>query len=887
MTNNDQCLAHLRAGGWVLTRSQRQARILRHLHDRARLAAGEVIWPTARVVPLATWLNLQWQEAAAERPELPELLPAGAITWLWRETVAADAGGLLDPAALGASARTSWLQLREHSGDSAGLRQWPLTHDQRAFLRWSTAVERMLSDRAAADAGDLTRLAVQMNALPPAGMPLLFAGFHRLTPAQSTMIAALRDRGWRLELVSPATAQARQWRHAAADPVAEERVLASWLRSRLEADPAGIHAVIIPGLAGRREALERTLAGQLQPALELPGGTALDRVFDLAGGTPLRQHAVVAGALDALQCLPGLIGWELASRMLRSQWLAGAGGEGPARLRAELALRSADPRLEWGSQALAEHATRHGATGFAATLAATGVRASGPRRQGAGAWAEHFGQALAAWGWPGERQLTSGEYQAAEALRTVLRELASLDRVAGSLDLQQALAELARATAAPFQPERGEPAVFVLDALEPPGLWFDSLWIAGLTAAAWPQPTAVDAWLPIEIQRRLGMPGITAEDRVAAAREALTEWQRSCGELVLSWTCTEDDTAVDASVMLPDCPPLPVPAAPPRREDLLFAARQLEVHESDPAPARGPEPARGGARLLELQARCPFRAFAELRLAAAPLEEPGPSPDPLRRGRVLHRALEYFWLETGSRSGLQALAPEQLEERVAGAVGRALRDRLPAGSGVRGSRLEQDWQEQAILRLLELERGRPDFEVVEAERRMSCRLGGLELQLCVDRVDRIGDSLLVIDYKTGRATPAQWRGARPEAPQLPLYAVLHPDRPAGIALALLAGGSTRFTGVAREAGLLDGVCAAAAFELTEAGEKGFDWQQITQHWWAWLDRLARDHAAGHAEVDPRQGAESCRGCHLGPLCRVAAMDDGADAEEAGDDASGP
>ena len=216
----------------------------------------------------------------------------------------------------------------------------------------------------------------------------------------------------------------------------------------------------------------------------------------------------------------------------------------------------------------------------------------------------------------------------------------------------------------------------------------------------------------------------------------------------------------------------------------------------------------------------------------------------------------------------------------------ALTDRLPADIGALAGQLERDWQQQAILRLLEIERERPDFAVVEAERRLNCQLGGLELRLCVDRVDRIGDSLLVIDYKTGRATLAQWRGARLEAPQLPLYAVVHPDRPAGIALAVLSGRRTRFSGVAREEGLLDGVCAAGEFELTEDGAKGFDWPQITQHWWAWLDRLARDHAAGHAEVDPLQGATTCRGCHLGPLCRVGAAndDDDDDGEEIDDGA---
>jgi len=874
--SNGPSLAHLLAGGWVLTRNQRQARILRYLHDRARRDEGAGVWPTARILTLADWLARQWREASAGDSTLPELLPAAAIRWLWREAVAADAGGLLDPAELAGSARASWLLLREYGGDAAGLRRWPLTRDQQAFLRWSSAIERQLADLGAADGDDLTRLMVEREALPPATAPLLLVGFHRRTPAQTRLVEALRQRGWIVTQPDPAEATARCFRHAATDPVAEERAVAAWLRERLTADPTGLHAVALPNLAARRSAFERTLAAQLQPELELPGEAVHDRLFDLPGGAPLRLQPPVAAALDALECLAGTIGWDLASRMLRSPWLAGAGGEAAARIRCELALRSSEPLLEWSLPALADCARRHGAAAFAAQLEATARAASGPGARSPVVWAECFGSVLAGWGWPGSRPLGSGEYQAAEALRKVLHEFAGIGRVAPRLTLGQALAELRRAAAMPFQPERGEPTVFVLDSFEPPGIGCDSLWVAGLTAAAWPRPVAIDPWLPIEIQRSLGLPGVSAEERVAESRQILALWQCSAGELVLSWPQTENDTETDPSVLLPECAMLPLPVTAPQRADLLFAARPLEAAVADVAPALAPGLVRGGARLFELQAQCPFRAFAELRLGAAPLEEPEPGPDPQRRGSVLHRALEHFWRAIRSRRQLLDLGEQPLAERVDAAVGRALAESLPMGLGRQARALEREWQRQAIHRLLDLEHGRPDFEVVDVEGRMAGALAGLELQLRVDRVDRIGTALVILDYKTGNAAPAQWRGARMDAPQLPLYAVLHPERPAGIAFVTVAG----FTGVAHDDGLINGVKPAADFELTEAREKGFDWQQITQHWWAWLERLAHDYRAGHASVDPRRGAETCRRCHLAPLCRVV------DAAEEEDDDGG-
>lgn len=878
-------IPYLQSGGWLLTQNLRQARILRRLHDRAQMAAGREVWPTAQLLPLDAWLEMQWREAAAARPELPGLLQPAAAEWLWRQRVVRDAPGLIDPAELAAKARSSWIRLRAHGGDVAGLERWPLTRDQQAFASWARSVEAEHSDRHVRDPADLARLFVDAGALPPAGPSVLLTGFRRMTAAQSALVAGLRARGWSVDIEAPATSAAGTWRHAAADPAAEQGAALAWIRAQLERRPAGIHGLILPDLASRRGAVERALAGALQPELELPGGAARDRVFDLAGGYPLIVQPVVEIAIAALECAGEPIRWATLSRLLRSPNIAGAAAERSARIQLDLELRTVEPALHWKIAALCLRAERAGAAEFARTLAAAANVTRGVARRSMGAWAEVFGACLTAWGWPGGPQLDSNEFQAARAFSERLHELSRLDAVVPELTAAAALQELRRAVTAPFQPERGEPAFFVLDALDDPGLRFDSLWVAGLTAAAWPRPAAVDPLLPIEIQRSLGMPGVTAEDCVADARAVIGRWQSQSAELVLSWPRRENDTDVDGSPLIPDtAQALPPMAALQSRDQLFHAARILLPLPADPAPPRLPGAARGGARILELQSQCPFRAFAELRLGARPLEEPQAGIDRRTRGIILHRALQRFWSETGSRAALQVLDDAACADRVAARVDEALNEELPPGTSDRSRRLERDWQSRAIGNLLALERSRPDFVVAEAERSMERELGGLVLKLQVDRVDRVGDELLVIDYKTGRATPTQWRGARMDAPQLPLYTVLHPGHPAGLAVATVTADGARFRGVANQAGVIDGLLPAARFKLTEDRESGFDWRQITEHWYAWLEGLAREHVAGRAEVDPRLAATTCRQCHLGALCRVATVaEDEPDAEEAGDE----
>ena len=173
--------------------------------------------------------------------------------------------------------------------------------------------------------------------------------------------------------------------------------------------------------------------------------------------------------------------------------------------------------------ALASEARDGGAPVLASTLESAATAGQGPTRRDAAAWAEAFGRCLAAWGWPGPPEaLESTDWQAARRFGELLRELANLSGLASPLTVGQALAQLRELAAAPFQPEGGEPAVFVLDRWDDPGLGFDSLWVAGLTSAVWPRPVRIDPFLPIDVQRRLGMPFATAQGCIREA-EAVVE----------------------------------------------------------------------------------------------------------------------------------------------------------------------------------------------------------------------------------------------------------------------------------------------------------------------------------------------------------------------------
>src|SRR5207248_10431101 len=74
---------------------------------------------------------------------------------------------------------------------------------------------------------------------------------------------------------------------------------------------------------------------------------------------------------------------------------------------------------------------------------------------------------------------------------------------------------------------------------------------------------------------------------------------------------------------------------------------------------------------------------------------------------------------------------------------------------------------------LELELKREEFTVIHTEKRDdAAHIGQLHLKVRMDRIDRGESGLTIIDYKTGKTRTADWDGDRPDAPQLPLYAVI-------------------------------------------------------------------------------------------------------------------
>jgi probable DNA repair protein len=878
---NARIIDHLLRGGTVVTATRRQARLLVSLFNQHQARTGSRAWRTPDVLPFPAWAAARWGEISASTGSVPLLVAEQHVDWLWRAHVSPTTESLLDVRDLAGAARRTWLALRRHGGTVAEVARLAATRDQHAFVAWAGKAEGELESRGWVDPGSLELgLAAHAHRLE-IGRPVVLAGFRRPVPALQSLVSILCARGWPVSFAPVAGEPGEILVAPSSDPAQEVAMLLAWLRLRLDADPTGRFAIVIGDLSARRVELERAFESVLQPDLELPGSSERDRLFDFAGGPALSTLGVVDAALACLDVAEPSLDLALVTRLLRNRYVGGY-GELEGRTRLDVALRR-EGSGSWPLAGLAARARAGDCPGFARSLeeAASALRGAG-RRAAADRWATAFGGALAAWGWPGERPLASDEYQAAQALRERLSDFAGLSRVATKLGRSEARAELRHLASSPFQPERGDPAVVVYDTLEAPGLSFDGLWVSGMTSADWPAAASPDPFLPIGLQEQLAMPAATATSSLAAALEITDAWVGSAREVVFSWPEQRDDARVEPSRIIPSAARTMPPGPRAKTRTLAaFGGGQLRPVVDTTHGIDRSEASMGGARILELQAKCPFRAFAEIRLGATPLEEGGAGIDPRARGLALHRALELVARSVRSRSQLEAAAGSELETIVEEAVARALDEELPSDLGDTTRSIEREWQLATVTGFLRKERERGHFEIVDTEQALEGKLGELSLRLRVDRVDRVGDGLVILDYKTGRPSTAQWRGARPDAPQLPLYAVMRGSQVRGIAFVALGPQRARYRGVASRADLLPDVEDAERFRLTEDRQQGLGWEDVTAHWRAWLAALARSFAEGDARVDPKL-PQTCRTCHLGTLCRVNAAPEadgeGADGE---------
>jgi ATP-dependent helicase/nuclease subunit B len=855
----------LAAGQTVVTSTRRLARALRN--NFAGHAPGPS-WVTPEVIPWPAWLQHSYRQLRdfGALPEPRACLDDAQAAAVWQEVLAGDPASdlLLMPGAAVEGCRDAWRLAHEWCLSWSEL-QARAGEDGRVFLRVAQAYRQRLEALGVLDEAGLPKVLAAALAGQD-GPKVLFAGFDSVPPARQAVMTAL---GPRLGHVAPPGHGAVPVLAACRDTRHELTAAAAWARTRLEADPAARLGIVVPELEVLLPMLEDLLDEALAPVRLLPGHGDAPRPWNISLGPPLIDVPVVAAAFAALALGGAHLGAAEVSRLLRSSFAGGARLEAAQRARLEAWLRlhaaeriGPEPMLRWLDGADGAPACPRLA---ASVRGLTDELRAGPRHRRPSAWAAAFTRALARLGWPGDEGMDSSTWQAVEAWTQLLETFSRLDAVTEAISLGDALARLRRLGAGRrFQPENPEVPVQVLGLLETAGLEFDALWVTGMHDGALPLPLRPCPLLPVALQREREMPRACPGTELAQARRTVARLAGAAAEVRFSYPRAHEDEPLRASPVILGLERAgPVEdGSRPRVAEAAFDARRLEhLGEAGAPPFEGQ--VRGGATLLAAQAACPFKAFAVHRLAATPMEAATAGVDARTRGRFVHLALNELWAMLQDRNGLRVLDAAGRARQVRGALEYAAREIL---AGVPDGLVEIELNEaaQGIEALLEVESMRPDFAVVARESQAGIELGPLQLAGRIDRVDRVAEGLVVIDYKVGEAGAGGWQGERPAEPQMPLYALAFRAELAGLAYASLRPGAIRFQGLARSVSVLGAALSSRDVIAEEA------WHSRIHEWQRVLESLASAFGAGDARVDPLHiaGTEgTCARCHLAVLCR--------------------
>ncbi|NGX16515.1 PD-(D/E)XK nuclease family protein [Wenzhouxiangella sp. XN24] len=854
-------LAALDAGATIVTATRRLARTLQFEVARNR---GGASWATPEIMPWSAWVEERFAslrdfgELDDPRPVLDEWQAAT----LWEEVFSRDpvADTLLMPGGAVESFREAWALALDWR------LSWPElaargSEDCQVFLRMARAYRRRLDTLNVIDRAQLPdMLAALLTAQGPA---VFFAGFDTFSPAQQQLVQALGPRARSLGPPRPgSTATVTSF----ADSRAELAAVAAWARARLDAEPEARLGIVVPDLDAQAPVLEYLLDQALVPPRLWPGQTELSRPWNLSLGQPLVDLPVVAAAFLVFELRGEAMDSTAVSRLLRSPFLAGATAEAAQRARLERWLRqhggdriSPARLLAWLSGANGAPACPQLAARMAVCMEAL---RTGRSRQRPSHWCEVLTRVLETMGWPGDGPVDSSTWQTVQAWVELLHVFSRLDAVAVPATLSEALGRLRRIGAQQrFQPETPEVPVQVLGLLETAGLAFDGLWVTGLHDGVLPAPLRPQPMLPAALQREKGMPRACPQRELELADHLVTRLAGAAPEVRFSHPTSRQDEPLRASPLVARLARAPDSGAFAVADiaAATFHGRRQERLVDERAPGvSGAVP--GGSALLADQSACPFKAFATHRLDAAPMEAPTTGVDPSSRGSFVHLALSFLWGELRDRAGLAALDAANRARLVEEALRRAAAETLEE---VPSALVRIEVQDAAIRigQLLDIELLRPDFSVEHCERRIDFELGALRLGGRVDRIDRVAEGVVVLDYKTGAASAAKWRGERPDEPQMPLYALAWREELAGLAYASLKPGDVGLSGVVRSADVL-----GRALPNSKPPE---DWAEELDDWRNVLENLASGFAEGDARVDPLdprpQG--TCEWCHLATLCR--------------------
>ena len=688
---------------------------------------------------------------------------------------------------------------------------------------------------------------------------LTVAGFDRYTPQIEELLGAVAAAGTEVVRVSSPEAPESGTLAGFENSDAELRCAGRWAREALEKNPDQKIAVIATNLEQDAERCTRLLLEGLLPGWQF-GSERHTAAVNVSYGRRLSTYPMVSIALLLLRWLHADLSTRDVGLLLRTPMTGSVESSGRSRI--ELALRQI-PDRRWSPRMLLRAMTGwedcpDAQAWLSCVRELDELRAELPRRCTPSSWASRVHALLEVFEWPGSGTLDSRDFQLLNAWRELLNAFARLDLVSQDLTAGEAVSRLAAmAGETVFQPESEGAVVDLMGPLEAAGMRFDKLWICGLDAEHWPPPGRPLTLVSRALQREYGMPDAEPQDTLDYASRVLERLTASAAEHVCSYALADGDAQQTGTGLLAhydsvDAESFDDPGW--HAIDLVGVVTSRMMH-SDPVPRVGRhETISGGASSLQRQFEEPFAAFAYGRLGIRPVYAIVPGLSASLRGSLIHDALFRLYRDRPTQADINAWGPDQLQERIVDAVQRAFSRHYRNADPVLRALLDLETERVRMLLhgVVELDRSRDAFTIMDAETSRALDIDGLRLQLRVDRIDRLDDGeLVILDYKTGQERRFLSRDGMPKDLQLVIYACAVDEPVSDLGLVNIDSRSIGISGAGR------------------TFTPDLDWASALQDWRNEVEAAAGEMSRGDVRINGLQSRQAARPLAL--LSRISEL----------------
>ncbi len=845
LTDKKKLWSILHEGGTVVTANNRLAVFLLNEFYKT---TPETDIEKPSCLPISSFIRELFlnQSQNNESLDMPLLITTVQLRFLWQQILSQNSNipmtqGLLQQAI------DSWKKLCQW--------QIPVDHPDfqyneqcLTFWQWWQSFEQKMAEMNAVSEENLLDYCRE-NFILPDNKPMVWACFDEFTPQQRCFQNYLSEQGIEQFCYEPEARETDCRQFAAADEETELNALMQWLKSCLENGQRRI-AVVVPELQKQSSSLRRRFSHHFE-----------NKDYNFSLGQPLTEYPLVSHALKFLRLRLDIIEDSLARVLLYSPYIKSAHGEFYQRsqcLQDDLIFREKQQDFQSFLERM---------NAFAPDLASCleGITPY-PSSASASDWVNSFITRLSQLGFPGNVGLDSENYQCFQRLNDSLNQFRQLGVFGIKMDFNTAihyLEDLLKQSI--FQPQSEPAPIQISGMLEASGMEYDSLWIIGLGDQTLPEKPRLSAFIPKSLQISQQMPHSSAEKESRFAETLLQRFSRSANQVIFSFAKQKEDTPQLASPLIQHLPQIECPAD---NETLKLIPDIETFFDNYQIPYLADEPCSGGTALLANQAKCPFKAFANHRLKAAPASQSVDGLDMMERGVMIHGIMERIWKALGSQDQLLATEKQALSSLIDQAINEALaahKDNKsyrfpPFIQTIEKQRLEKITQD-----CLEWEKKRTPFQVEVLEEAFSLNIKGMELKLRVDRIDRLENGKKwVIDYKSSLPEGRPWIEDRPKEPQLLLYALL--DEQINLLMFIqLKTGHIVSKSFGEDSLEMEGHMSLKPNQR---------WHEFQQQWQSKLEELAEEALSGYCEPKPLSQS-ICQFCDYKNLCRYADINQGA------------